>query len=196
MREIVAATNNAHKLREIRGILKEIFIVKSLKDCGIDIEIEENGQTFYDNALIKAKTIAELTNMPALADDSGLMVDALGGLPGVHSARYAGEPSNDKKNNAKLLAALKNSENRAAKFVSTIVLYFPDGKIISAEGYAEGVILHEERGAGGFGYDPLFLSKDLNKTFAEISQSEKNSVSHRSRALKNLTEKLRDIRIF
>lgn len=183
MMTVVAATNNKHKLKEITAILGGFFNVTSLKDLGLDIDVEETGETFYDNALLKAKAVSEQSGMPAIADDSGLMVDALNGIPGVKSARYAGEPCDDKKNNEKLLAALQSIENRAAKFVSAIVLYFPDKTTYYAEGEARGVILREERGQGGFGYDPLFLSSELNKTFAEASADEKNAISHRARAL-------------
>ena len=188
--KIAIATNNPNKLREIRAILGGFFDeALSLSDLGIDIDIEETGTTLTENALIKARTIRDLTGLPALADDSGLMVDALDGAPGVYSARYAGEEHDDKKNNALLLKNLEGKP-RDAKFCSVIALCYPDGRELTAEGYAPGVILEEERGTGGFGYDPLFFSPELGKTFAEATPEQKNSVSHRSRALRAMLELL------
>ena len=188
--KIAIATNNPNKLREIRAILGGFFDeALSLSDLGIDIDIEETGTTLTENALIKARTIRDLTGLPALADDSGLMVDALGGAPGVYSARYAGEEHDDKKNNALLLKNLEGKP-RDAKFCSVIALCYPDGRELTAEGSAPGVILEEERGTGGFGYDPLFFSPELGKTFAEATPEQKNSVSHRSRALRAMLELL------
>lgn len=189
--DIIIASNNTHKVDEIRQILKGKFDnVYSLKDKMIDIEIEENGKTFYDNALIKASTIVSLSGLPTLADDSGLEVDALNGAPGVYSARYAGEKCDDNANNAKLLAQLEGITNRSARFVCNMVLCYPDGKILSATGCAEGYILESPQGNSGFGYDPLFFSKDLEKSFGIASNEEKNSVSHRGRALQELVQKL------
>lgn len=188
--KIAIATNNPGKLREIRDILGGFFDeALSLSDLGIDIDIEETGTTLTENALIKARTIRDLTGLPALADDSGLMVDALGGAPGVYSARYAGEEHDDKKNNALLLKNLEGKP-RDAKFCSVIALCYPDGRELTAEGSVRGVILEEERGTGGFGYDPLFFSPELGKTFAEATPEQKNSVSHRSRALRAMLELL------
>ncbi len=188
--KIAIATNNQNKLREIRAILGGFFDeALSLSDLGIDIDIEETGTTLTENALIKARTIRDLTGLPALADDSGLMVDALGGAPGVYSARYAGEEHDDKKNNALLLKNLEGKP-RDAKFCSVIALSYPDGRELTAEGSVRGVILEEERGTGGFGYDPLFFSPELGKTFAEATPEQKNSVSHRSRALRAMLELL------
>ena len=188
--KIAIATNNPGKLREIRAILGGFFDeALSLSDLGIDIDIEETGTTLTENALIKARTIRDLTGLPALADDSGLMVDALDGAPGVYSARYAGEEHDDKKNNALLLKNLEGKP-RDAKFCSVIALCYPDGRELTAEGSVRGVILEEERGTGGFGYDPLFFSPELGKTFAEATPEQKNSVSHRSRALRAMLELL------
>lgn len=188
--KIAIATNNPNKLREIRAILGGFFDeALSLADLGIDIDIEETGTTLTENALIKARTIRDLTGLPALADDSGLMVDALGGAPGVYSARYAGEEHDDKKNNALLLKNLEGKP-RDAKFCSVIALCYPDGRELTAEGSVRGVILEEERGTGGFGYDPLFFSPELGKTFAEATPEQKNSISHRSRALRAMLELL------
>lgn len=191
MKEIVIASNNKHKIKEIKQIIGDYFDkIYSLNELGIDIEIEENGDTFYDNSLIKAKTISDMTNMPALADDSGLMVDALDGKPGVHSARFAGFPSDDKKNIQLLLNKLNGENNRKANFVSCIVIFMPDGSIITSEGRTDGEILEEERGANGFGYDPVFYSFDLGKSFGEADDDEKNTVSHRKRALQGIKQKL------
>ena len=190
MKEIVAATNNPDKLREIREILGTKFSILSLKDEGVSVEIVENGLSFYDNALIKAKTVTELTGKPSLADDSGLIVPALGGAPGIYSARYGGEDCDSLLNRAKLLKEMKDIENRDASFYSSIVLFFPDSTVVSAEGEAKGMILKEEQGKKGFGYDSLFFSFALKKSFAEATPEEKNSVSHRGVALKNLLKKL------
>ncbi|MFA7663277.1 MAG: RdgB/HAM1 family non-canonical purine NTP pyrophosphatase [Clostridia bacterium] len=190
MKEIVAATNNPDKLREIREILGTKFSILSLKDEGVSVEIVENGLSFYDNALIKAKTVTELTGKPSLADDSGLIVPALGGAPGIYSARYGGEDCDSLLNRAKLLKEMKDIENRDASFYSSIVLFFPDSTVVSAEGEAKGMILKEEQGTKGFGYDSLFFSFALKKSFAEATPEEKNSVSHRGVALKNLLKKL------
>ncbi|NLT18178.1 MAG: RdgB/HAM1 family non-canonical purine NTP pyrophosphatase [Clostridiales bacterium] len=193
MKEIVAATNNPDKLREIREILGTQYSILSLKDEGISIEIEENGSNFYENALIKAKTVTKLTGKPSLADDSGLIVHALGGAPGIYSARYGGEDCDSLLNRAKLLMEMKGIEERDASFYSSVVLFFPDSTILSADGEAKGMILHEERGTKGFGYDSLFFSYALNKSFAEASAEEKNFVSHRGVALKQLLIKLSTI---
>lgn len=190
MQELVAATNNPHKLTEFRSILGDIFVIRSLKDEGVAVEIDEDADTFYGNAYKKAKTVSDLTGKPALADDSGLMVDALGGAPGVYSARYGGEDGNSALNRAKLLKEMSSTENRKARFISCIVLYYPDGKSVSAEGVTEGSILTEERGENGFGYDSLFYSDDLGMSFGEADPDSKNAVSHRGRALGELLKKL------
>lgn len=191
MKDIVIASNNANKIKEIKQLIGEYFDkIYSLDELSIDIEIEENGQTFYDNALIKAKTIASLTNMIVLADDSGLMVDALGGRPGVYSARYAGDSCDDKNNIALLLKELDQKTCRKAKFVCCIVVYLPDGTIIVSEGITEGEITKQELGTNGFGYDPVFFSYDLKKSFGQVTDQEKNRISHRSRALQGIKKKL------
>lgn len=195
VKKIILASNNKHKVDEIKKILKDFpYEVVSLSDAGIDVEVEEDGKTFEENAYKKAKEIMELTGHAALADDSGLEVFALDGAPGVYSARFAGEHGNHKKNNMKLLEMLKDvpEERRGARFVSTIVLVTPDGDKIVARGEIEGKIGYSEKGTGGFGYDPLFIVPELNKTFAELSPEEKNAISHRARALMNLREKLKN----
>ncbi len=186
---LVLASGNAGKIREFAEMFPE-FTVKGYKEFGRNYEIEETGSTFYENALIKAKTVAETLGLPALADDSGLCVNALSGAPGIFSARYAGD-GNDEHNIEKLLRNLKGEKDRSAKFVCSLVFYYPDGKIVSAEGETEGEILFEKDGENGFGYDPIFYSKDLKKSFGKASEKEKNSVSHRSRAIKTLREELK-----
>ncbi len=186
MKEIVLASGNKGKLAEFRAML-DGYNVLSPHELNIEFDVEETGSTFYDNALIKARALFELSGLPALADDSGLCVDALGGAPGVFSARYSG--GSDKDNNNKLLSELKGKTNRSAHFESCIVYY--DGKeIISAVGKTYGVIADSECGCGGFGYDPLFISDDLGKTFGEATETEKNLVSHRARALAALKDEL------
>lgn len=189
--KLAIATNNAHKLQEIRAILRGQFDeLLSLKDLGIDVDVEETGKTLEENALLKARTIQDLCHIPTLADDTGLMVDALNGAPGVYSARYAGEEHNDANNRALLLKNLKNEQNRKAHFATVIAIVYPNGDFITSKGRVEGEILQEERGTEGFGYDSLFYSYELKKTFAEATQEEKNSVSHRGRALRAMLEKL------
>lgn len=190
MKRIVLASNNVGKIRELRTMLDEFDIV-SPQDIGIDFSVEETGSTFYDNALIKARALYLLCGLPAVADDSGLCVDALGGAPGVYSARYSG--GGDKANNKKLLAELDGVRNRAAHFSSCIVYY--DGiNTVAGHGDTYGTIGYSEEGCGGFGYDPLFISDDLKKSFGVASAEEKNAVSHRYRAIKDLKAKLADIK--
>lgn len=185
---IVVASGNKDKLREIAEILSDYKIV-SAKELGFCDEIEETGKSFYENALIKAKTVSMTLNVPALADDSGLCVDALGGAPGIYSARYAGD-GDDESNIDKLLKEMEGKKDRSASFKSCVLVYYPNGKIIFAEGETRGDILTERVGKGGFGYDPVFFSKDLNKSFGLALPEEKNSVSHRGRALTAIRSKL------
>ena len=186
---IVLASGNAHKIREIGEMVPD-FEVVGYKELGFDEEIIEDGNTFYENALIKAKTVSQALNLPALADDSGICVDALGGDPGIYSARYAGDGI-DKHNNQLLLENMKDKSDRKAKFVCCMVFYKPNGEIVTATGETHGEILMEEQGENGFGYDPLFFSYDLNKCMGIASAKEKNSVSHRFRAIEQLKEKLK-----
>lgn len=160
------------------------YTLYSQKEKGISIEVEENGTTFEENAFLKAKAIYDLTGCAALADDSGLCVDALSGAPGVYSARYAGEPCDDKKNNEKLLKAMDGVENRAAQFVSVICYIDPQGKDHYFRGECPGEVGFEEKGNGGFGYDPLFMVGE--KSYAEMTGAEKDAVSHRGRAIRLL----------
>lgn len=187
--KLAIATNNQHKLQEIRAILGDSFEeLLSLKDLGIDVDVEETGTTLEENALIKARAILALSGIATLADDTGLMVDALNGAPGVYSARYAGEEHNDAKNRALLLKNLDGVKDRSAHFATVIALCYPDGKTLTASGRVNGEILLSERGTEGFGYDSLFFSTELGKTFAEATQAEKNSASHRGRALRAMLE--------
>ena len=185
--KLVVATSNLHKLREIAEILSD-FEVVSAREAGFLGEVEETGETFLENAILKARTVCEATGLPALGDDSGLCVDALGGAPGVYSARYSG--GGDAENRALLLKNMQGVEDRGAHFTCAVALAFPDGRLLTAEGRTYGTILHEARGKGGFGYDPLFLSEDLGVSFAETSEAQKNAVSHRGRALERLKGQL------
>lgn len=188
MEKLVLATNNAHKVQEIKRILcgTSFAEIVTMKDCGLEIDVEETGKTFKDNSLLKAKAVCEATGYPALADDSGLCVRALNGEPGVYSARYAGEEHDDNKNIDKLLRNMENVSDREAEFVTVLTIAYPDGKVVFAEGKTKGYISEERRGSSGFGYDPIFYSIDLGKTFGEATEDEKNAVSHRGRALRNL----------
>lgn len=192
--DIVISTGNAHKLEEIGAILKDLdYNIHSLKDVNLDnLEIEENGKTFEHNALIKARTVAKLTNMITIADDSGLEVDAIGKKPGIYSSRYAGENATDAENREKLLKALKNTaaSHRTARFVCCIAVVFPDGKEFVVRGTCEGTIAFEEKGYNGFGYDSLFIVDNYNKTFAELPSSIKNAISHRAKALELMKDEL------
>lgn len=190
MSTYLLASNNAGKLREFREIFTEDTIL-SLKDVSLEIEVEEDGTTFEENAIKKASEIAKLTGMTAIADDSGLCVDAMGGAPGVYSARYAGEDATDRQRIKKLLEEMKDKENRKAKFVSVVALCTPQGKTVTALGECEGEILHEALGEGGFGYDPVFYVQEFDKTFGQLTGEEKNSISHRGRAIRALKEKLK-----
>ena len=191
---LVAATGNAHKLQEIRAILSG-FTVISEKEAGFSGDVEETGETFLENALIKARAVSEKTGLPAIADDSGICAEALRGAPGVHSARYASEDghnSSDEDNRALLLKNLAGEKNRRAWFTSAVAVVFPDGREVTAEGHTYGHIIEKETGEGGFGYDCLFFSDDLQKSFGVASPAEKNAVSHRGRVLEALAAKLRE----
>ncbi len=189
--ELVIASNNKHKVREISEILAGKFDrIYSLSELNIHVDPEETAPDFLGNAMIKAEAVAVFTDKAVIADDSGLEVDALGGAPGVFSARYGGEPCSDDRNNEKLLREMSGVQDRKARFVTTMVLRFPGGKTLVGVGDVKGEILLEKRGKNGFGYDPLFYSYELKKTFGEASEEEKNSVSHRSRALQELLTKL------
>lgn len=187
-KRLVVATGNRHKLKEIAEIFTD-FAIYSQKEMGFDEEVEENGKTFLENACIKASAASQALGIPALADDSGLCVEALGGQPGIYSARYAGEHGNDQANRDLLLLNLTGEENRKAYFACAVALVYPDGRIFTAEGRTYGRILQEEVGDGGFGYDCIFESDDLGKSFGVATAEEKNAVSHRFRALQSLRAK-------
>lgn len=194
--EVIAATKNKGKIKEMQEILSPLDIkIISQQEIGMELDIEETGDTFAKNALIKARAVAMVCDSPVLADDSGICVDALGGAPGVRSARYAGEGASDEDKINKMLKEIGDNENRNAKFVTSVAFIFPDGREITAEGEVKGHITKEPHGNNGFGYDPIFFSEELGKTFAESSDEEKNSVSHRGRALRNLCEKLRNMEV-
>lgn len=187
------ATNNQKKLKEIQRILDSFGITaKTLKELGIECEIEENGTTFEENAVIKARTIAEIANLPTISDDSGLEVDALGGKPGVYTARFAGPHATDDENIDKLLASLEGVErqNRTARFVSAVCLYMPNGEHTVCRGTCEGRIGFERVGDGGFGYDPVFMVGE--KSYSQMTAQEKDAISHRGSALRQLKEKIGD----
>ena len=192
--KVVLASKNPHKLVEISAILKPLDVELVLEsDLGVDVEVEETGSTFEENSFLKANAVRKATGLPALADDSGIAVDALGGAPGVHYARYGDDPALD--DWGRLLLLLKNTEQvpdgqRQAQFVSVITLVYPDGRVIQARGEAHGELLREAHGEGGFGYDPIFYYPPAGKTFAELTAGEKNQVSHRAKALKLFYEKL------
>ncbi|MPQ26241.1 XTP/dITP diphosphatase [Bacillus paralicheniformis] len=190
MKEVIIATKNEGKVREFKAMLEPRgYEVKSLLDIGYTPEIEETGQTFEENAVIKAETISKETGKIVIADDSGLSVDYLGGSPGVYSARYAGEEKNDLANLKKLLKELEGveKEDRSARFRCALALCIPGQETKTVEGSVEGYITEEPRGTNGFGYDPVFLVKDKDQTMAELSSGEKNKISHRAEALKKLS---------
>ena len=182
--KVLLASNNAHKIKEIRAILGDFFDIVSLREAGVESDPEETGKTFEENARIKAVAGMKASGMPCISDDSGLEVLALDCRPGVMSARYAGSHGDDAANNEKLLAELADKTDRSARYVCVICMAFPDGRELEARGECYGEILKEKRGSGGFGYDPLFYFPQFGKTFAEISAEEKNEVSHRNAALK------------
>ena len=189
--KLIIASNNAHKLTEMKAILAPYFDdVQSMREAGIEHETVEDGQTFLENAVKKARELAEISGCCAIADDSGLCVDALGGAPGIYSARFSGVHGDDKANNRLLLQKLEGVQDRGAHYTCAIALVWPDGKTVTAEDYLYGEIAHDERGSNGFGYDPLFLLPELGLRTAEISAEEKNRISHRGKALRRLVEKL------
>ncbi len=189
--KLVLASNNAHKLEELRAILTTLGMdVVAQKEMNINIEPVENGTTFEENSYIKAKTIMDACGVATIADDSGLMVEALGGAPGVYSARY-GNCATDRERLNYLLSKMENEENRAAKFVSVITMLTPDGKKIVARGECPGEILRAPQGENGFGYDPVFYVPEKGCTFAQLAAQEKNAISHRARALQAFAQLVR-----
>ena len=202
---ICAASNNAGKLKELRRILERMgHEVKSLRDLGIDLDPEETGTTFAENARIKAEAFCQASGLPTVADDSGLCVDALNGAPGVYSARYAGHHGDDAANNAKLLHEMQDvpADKRAARFVSAVCFLLPDGRELLVEGECPGTVAFTETGTNGFGYDPLFVPDHVGlpdgttaentarRSYAELADAEKDAISHRGRAMEKLGAEL------
>jgi XTP/dITP diphosphohydrolase len=186
---LVIATRNQGKTAEIRNLLKGFpIVIKNLDDFGPIPEVEENGKTFDDNAYIKASFAAKVLGLPALADDSGLVVEALDGAPGIYSSRYAGPDANDEQNNAKLIQEMRGKRNRKAAFECVISIAVPTGYALTYEGRCEGLIAEAPSGSGGFGYDPLFYYPPLDKTFAELTMEEKSRISHRGKALQEVRD--------
>lgn len=193
--KIVFATGNEGKMREVRLILQDLgFPVLSMKEAGVSLDIEENGTTFAENAMIKARAVWEKTGGIVLADDSGLVVDYLGGEPGVYSARYLGEDTSYEIKSQAIIDRLADAkeEERTARFVSAIAAVLPDGSELVTEGTIEGLIAHEPAGNGGFGYDPIFYLPEYGVTSAEIPIEKKNEISHRGKALEAMKIKLRE----
>lgn len=192
--KVVVASNNAHKVEELNAILSQLGMeVVSMREAGINAEPEENGTTFEENSYIKAKAALDAGAQAAIADDSGLSVDALDGAPGIYSARFGGESCRTDRDRLNyLLCQMEGREDRTAKFVSVITLLTPDGGKLVARGECPGVLLTAPRGENGFGYDPIFYLPEMGKTFAELPASEKNRVSHRARALALLAKMIKE----
>ena len=189
--KLVLASKNEKKMKEMNEILSGLGIEVCLQaDVGVDVDVEETGTTFEENSLLKAKAVMEASGLPAVADDSGLCVDALNGAPGVYSARYGGEGLDDAMRYRLLLANMPRGAARTAKFVSVITCCFPNGDTLTARGECPGTIAFAPMGEGGFGYDPVFFLPKLKKTFAQLSPEEKNAISHRGKALEAFAEKL------
>lgn len=195
MRKLIFATGNQGKMKEIREILADMDVeILSMKEAGVDLDIQEDGVTFQENAIIKAKAVQEATGELTLADDSGLEIDYLNGEPGVYSARYMGEDTSYRIKNANLIERLEGvpMEQRTARFVCVIAAAFPDGRVETARATIEGVIGYEERGQNGFGYDPIFYVPEYNCSTAELSPEQKNAISHRGKALRQMKEILKE----
>ena len=197
VKRIIFATGNAGKMREIREILADFGgEILSMKEAGISTDAEENGASYEENALIKARAVAEKAgDAVVLADDSGLEIDALGGEPGIYSARYLGEDTSYRVKNANLIERLAGvpEEKRTARFVCAIAAVLPDGRELVTKAAVEGRIVYEEKGEGGFGYDPIFYVPEFGRTTAELSEEEKNQISHRGKALRLMKEELRKV---
>lgn len=192
-KKFVIATNNPHKVFEFKKILAPLGIsCYSLKEMGIVCDAEETGTTFAENAYIKAKAVYDICKLPTVADDSGICVEALGGEPGVYSARYGGEGYDDEGRMFLLLKNMEQHENRTANFTSSISCVIDDKTVISAEGYVFGQLTREPRGTNGFGYDPIFLPNGYDQTTAEMESEAKNAISHRGNALRLLVNKLKE----
>jgi XTP/dITP diphosphohydrolase len=194
--KIIFATGNKDKIKEIRAIFGDrVEEVLTMKEAGIDIDIEENGTTFLENALIKARSVAAHCDAIVMADDSGLVIDALNGEPGVYSARYLGRDTSYHEKNQNLIERLagKEGEERSARFVCAIAAVMPDGREFTSEKTMEGQIGFEEKGENGFGYDPIFFLPEYGKYSAELAPEEKNRISHRGKALRDMEEQLKDV---
>ena len=191
--KFVLASQNKHKLVEMQSILAAHGVEVVLEaDVGLNVDVEETGETFAENAMLKARAVMEASGLPAIADDSGLCVDALGGAPGVYSARYGGEGLDDTQRYQLLLEHMKGQMPRTAKFVSVITCCFPNGDVITARGECPGTVAFAPMGEGGFGYDPVFFVPPLKKTFAQLTAEEKNAISHRGKALEVFKAKLEE----
>ena len=193
--KVILASKNQHKLTELSAILSQLgFEIALESEYGLDIDVEEIGTTFEENSFLKADTVMKASGLPVLADDSGLMVDALDGAPGVYSARY-GHKASDKERTAYLLENMKDvpEERRGAKFVCVITCLFPDGRKIVARGECPGVIARAPHGENGFGYDPVFYLPELGMTYAELPSEQKNAISHRARALQDFCRKYQEV---
>lgn len=189
--KVVLASKNAHKLQELQDILSAQGVAVILESAaGVDVEVEETGTTFEENSLLKARAVMEASGLPAIADDSGLMVDALNGAPGVYSARYGGPGLDDAGRYRLLLENMRGVLDRKCRFVSAITLCMPSGDIVTARGECPGTLAYAPQGENGFGYDPIFFVPEKKKTFAQLTAEEKNAVSHRGRALQLFQEKL------
>ncbi len=194
--KIIVATKNQGKVKEIAKIFAELGLeVITQEEANIDIDVEETGDTFEKNALIKARAVSMLCDDIVIADDSGLCVDALDGRPGVYSARYAGPDADDSQKIEKLLSEMENIQNRSAKFMCCVALVTPDGREFVSHGEVLGKILYTPEGENGFGYDPVFFSDELQKSFAIATAEEKNSISHRGRALRAMFDKIKEIEL-
>ena len=193
--KVILASKNQHKLTELSAILSQLgFEIALESEYGLDIDVEETGTTFEENSFLKAEAVMKASGLPVLADDSGLMVDALDGAPGVYSARY-GHKASDKERTAYLLENMKDvpEERRGAKFVCVITCLFPDGRKIVARGECPGVIARAPHGENGFGYDPVFYLPELGMTYAELPSEQKNAISHRARALQDFCRKYQEV---
>ena len=198
MKQIILATKNKNKLVEVKAVLVKDYEVLSMEDIGIDVDVEENGTTFEENAAIKAEAICKICGKPVMADDSGLEIDYLDKKPGVLSARFLGHDTSYDIKNAKILEMLEGvpEEKRTARFVCSIAVAFPDRETVVVRDTIEGIIGYESAGDNGFGYDPIFYVPELKKTTAQLSMEEKNKISHRGKALVKMANKLKDMNLW
>lgn len=198
MKQIILATKNKNKLVEVKAVLGNDYEVLSMKDIGIDVDVEENGTTFEENATIKAEAICKICGKPVMADDSGLEIDYLDKKPGVLSARFLGHDTSYDIKNAKILEMLEDvpEEKRTARFVCSIAVAFPDRDTVVVRDTIEGIIGYESAGENGFGYDPIFYVPELKKTTAQLSMEEKNKISHRGKALVKMANRLKDMNLW